>query len=210
MKEKETRTRNWTFFVYPDSAPENWREIIDGWHIEWVCSPLHDKDINVADGSPKKAHWHVLVMFGGVKSYEQVCELIQPLNCPIPQRCHNVKSIVRYFAHLDNPEKARYSLSDIVAYGGVDIYDLLKPSSSERYTYIKEMQLWCIDNNITEYADLFDYAMAAHFDDWYPLLCDSCTFLMKTFLASKRHKRLTTLQRSATDVDFSKEGEVVD
>ncbi|WP_261701691.1 replication protein, partial [Staphylococcus equorum] len=28
-QKKDTRTRNWTFFVYPDSAPANWREILN-------------------------------------------------------------------------------------------------------------------------------------------------------------------------------------
>ena len=32
----ETRTRTWTFVLYEDSAPENWRDIIDELHVEWV------------------------------------------------------------------------------------------------------------------------------------------------------------------------------
>ncbi|HBM8385896.1 TPA: replication protein, partial [Enterococcus faecium] len=28
-KTKDERTRNWTFVVYPESAPENWREFLD-------------------------------------------------------------------------------------------------------------------------------------------------------------------------------------
>ena len=40
------RTRSWTFIVYPDSAPENWRSILDEDHIQWIESPLHDKDLN--------------------------------------------------------------------------------------------------------------------------------------------------------------------
>ena len=51
-KRKDSRTRNWTIVIYPDSAPNNWREIIDDWHIEWVESPLHENDEN-ADGTPK-------------------------------------------------------------------------------------------------------------------------------------------------------------
>ena len=43
---KEVRTRNWTIVVYPDSAPDNWRTILDDFHIEWIESPLHDNDIN--------------------------------------------------------------------------------------------------------------------------------------------------------------------
>ncbi|MDU7039740.1 MAG: Rep family protein, partial [Lactococcus lactis] len=61
-KKKDTRTRNWTFFVYPESAPSNWREILDSYHVPWIESPLHDKDVN-SDGEIKKAHWHVLLMF---------------------------------------------------------------------------------------------------------------------------------------------------
>lgn len=185
-KTKETRTRNWTVVVYPDSAPDNWRALIDSWHIEWVESPLHDEDIN-ADGEPKKAHWHILLMFSSVKSYDQVLELCQELNCPIPKQVHNTKSIVRYMAHLDNPEKAQYDVSDIKAHGGVDVADLLKPNSGERYTYIREMQQWCNDNGIVEFCDLLNYASSERFDDWFPLLCDSCAYVMGQFLKSKRH-----------------------
>ena len=76
-------------------------------HIEWVESPLHDKDLN-ASGEAKKPHIHILLLFGGVKSYEQVKEITDSLNCPIPQRCHNARALVRYMAHLDNPEKHQY------------------------------------------------------------------------------------------------------
>lgn len=183
---KDSRTRNWTIVVYPDSAPSNWREILDGLHIEWVESPLHDLDIN-ADGQAKKPHWHILLMFGGVKTYEQVIELTESLNCPIPKRVHNCKSLVRYMAHLDNPEKQQYDISKIVSHGGVDVMDLLKPSSSERYTYIREMMDYCNENNIVEFMDLLNYASVHHFDDWFPLLCDSCAYVMGQFLKSKRH-----------------------
>lgn len=186
MANKDTRTRNWTVVVYPESAPNNWRDIIDEWHIEWVESPLHDKDLN-PNGEPKKAHYHILLMFGGVKTYEQVVELIQPLNCPIPIKVHNAKSLVRYMAHLDNPDKVQYDISKIISHGGVDVMDLLKPSSGERYTYIKEMQSWCNEHKIVEFCDLFNYAAEERFDDWFPLLCDSCAFVMNQFLKSKRH-----------------------
>ena len=46
------RTRNWTFIVYPESAAENWRELLDEEHLEWIESPLHDRDVN-ATGEPK-------------------------------------------------------------------------------------------------------------------------------------------------------------
>lgn len=184
---KETRTRNWTIVLYPESAPENWRDILDELHIEWVESPLHDKDLN-ADGEPKKPHWHVLLMFGGVKSWEQVLEITGQLNAPIPQRCHNAKSMVRYMAHLDNPSKAQYSVSDIIGHGGVDLSEMLRPSSSERYTLIAEMTEFISDNDITEFKDLLDYARMYQFDTWFPLLCDNSAYVIGQYIKSNRHK----------------------
>lgn len=183
------RTRNWTIIIYPDSAPENWRDIIDEEHIEWIESPLHDKDIN-PDGTPKKKHYHVLLLFGGVKSYEQVLDFIQPLNCPIPKRVHNAKALVRYMAHLDHPDKEQYNVSKIVAHGGVDIYELLKANSSEKYTIIKEMITFIKEFNIDEFQDLVDYAIENHYDDWFPIIADNSTILLNQYIKSQRHRKL--------------------
>lgn len=173
--------------MYPESAPDNWREIIDDMHIEWVESPLHDKDLN-ATGEPKKPHWHVLLMFGGVKSYEQVKELTDALNAPMPERCHNAKAMVRYMVHMDNPEKAQYSQSDIKAHGGVDLAELLRPSSSERYSIISDMIQYVKDNMIIEFQDLMDYARVNEFETWFPLLCDNSAYVVNQYIKSQRHR----------------------
>lgn len=197
---KESRTRNWSIVLYPDSAPSDWRDMLDNLHIEWVESPLHDKDLN-ADGEIKKAHWHILLLFGGVKSYEQVCEVVEPLNCPIPQRCHNAKALVRYMAHLDNPDKAQYNQADIIAHGGVDLAEMLRPSSSERYIIIKEMIEFVRANNIIEFQDLMDYACVNQFERWFPLLCDNSAYVVNQYIKSQRH-------RQSLDVDLNT-GEVL-
>lgn len=182
------RTRIWAAVVYPESAPENWRDILDDYHIEWAESPLHEFDTNPT-GEVKKAHWHIVLAFDGPKSYEQVVEILAPLNGPIPQRCHSLKGAVRYFAHLDNPEKYQYSVSDIVAHGGFDVAAALAPSSSERYAIITEMIQYVKAEGVTEYQDLMDYALAEHSDTWFPLLCDSCTVVMQQYIKSQRHRQ---------------------
>lgn len=63
MADKSGRAVVWTFIVYPESAPENWRSLLDDLHVPWVEGPLHDKDTN-PDGTPKKPHWHCLMDFG--------------------------------------------------------------------------------------------------------------------------------------------------
>lgn len=185
---KETRTRTWTVVLYPESAPSNWRDIIDETHIEWIESPLHENDLD-ATGEKKKPHWHILLMFGGVKSYDQVLEFVKPLNCPRPERCHNAKALVRYMAHLDNPDKYQYSVSDIIPHGGVDVAELLKPSSSEIYSLIREMLAFVRDNEIIEFQDLMDYAAEMRPDDWFPCLCDRCTYVLGQYIKSQRHRK---------------------
>lgn len=185
---KQERARTWTCVVYPDSAPDNWRDLLIEQTIPFVISPLHDKDIN-ADGTPKKPHWHLLLTFPGMKSYKQVCKMIEPLNGTIPMVCHSAKAMTRYFAHLDNPEKAQYNIADIEAYGGIDLQELLKPTSSNRYEYIAQMIAWCAQNDIIEYKDLMEYAITEKYDTWFPVLCDSATVVINAYIRSNRHHK---------------------
>lgn len=183
-----SRVRQWALVVYPESAPSGWRDILDDLHIEWVESPLHDRDINPATGEIKKAHWHILLLFDGPKSFEQVAEISEALHAPIPQRCHSARGAIRYMAHLDNPEKAEYDKSDIIGHGGVDVAELLKPTSSQRYELIAEMMQWIAANDIIEMEDLLLYAASERRDDWFPLLCDSCAYIIGALLKSRRHR----------------------
>ena len=181
------RARCWAAIVYPDSAPENWREVLDEQHLEWAESPLHEFDVNLT-GEVKKPHWHIVISFEGKKSFEQVVDLLAPIKCPIPQRCHALKGAVRYFAHLDNPEKFQYSVTQIVGHGGFDVAAALAPSSAQRYQLIAEMQAWCREEEITEIQDLMDYAREQRYEDWFPLLCDSCCIVMSSYIKSQRHR----------------------
>lgn len=187
MSVKNTRTRNWTFVVYPESMPDNWLAIIDDWHVPYLVSPLHDKDVN-PDGSVKKAHYHVLLMFQGLKTFKQISELIAPLNGPIPQICQSSKGMARYLAHLDNPEKYQYKVEDIIAGAGADLNELLKPTSYDRYTMIREMIAFVQDNGITEFEEMVIYAMENRFDSWFPLLCDNSAYIISSVISSKRNR----------------------
>ena len=82
----------------------------------------------------------------------------------------------------------QYSVSDIVPHGGVDIAEMLRPSSSERYALIREMSEYIRDNGVTEFSDFMYYAQNEHFDDWYPLLCDNSTYIISQIIKSQRHR----------------------
>lgn len=183
----DPRSRTWCAVLYPDSAPPDWRDLIDQYHVQWAESPLHEFDVN-ANGEVKKPHWHIVLTFEGKKSYEQICELLRPLNGPIPQRCHDVRGAVRYFAHLDNPEKYQYDPCDIVGHGGFDIAAALQPTSSQRYELLNEMMDFVRSNGLVEFQDLCDYARSERRSDWFPMLCDNSTFIMQQYIKSQRHR----------------------
>lgn len=187
MGKASDRTRLWCAVIYPESAPSNWREILDDYHIEWAESPLHEFDINEGTGEVKKAHWHIVLSFDGPKSFDQVSDMLRPLNGPIPIKCHSLKGAVRYFIHLDNPEKYQYSRGGIIGHGGFDIDSALAPSSSARYDMISDMMEFCQDYNIKEFCDLLEYSRINHREDWFPLLCDSASIVLREYIKSKRY-----------------------
>lgn len=184
-----SRTRGFAFVLYPESAPEDWRSIIDDFHISWAESPLHSFDVNPGTGELKKPHWHIVLVFDSVKTLDQVKKLIEPLNCTIPIPLNSVKGMVRYFAHLDNPEKYQYPVDQIIGHGGLDVQDLLRLSASARYSMIRKMMEYCSENGIYDFCDLMDVAMADHYEDWFPLLCDNSAYIIGQYLKSLRSKR---------------------
>lgn len=158
MAEKDVKKRNWAMVLYPESAPEDWREQLRLSGLPVAISPLHDKDVN-ADGEPKKAHHHVILVYGSPTTYNNVKALCDRLNQPIPQPLEQVRGYYRYLTHEDNPEKAQYSKKDIQTLNGFSIRDYCELTKSEVAKAKREILQLIRDNSITEYADLIDILM---------------------------------------------------
>lgn len=184
-KRASKRSRNWAFLVYPESAPENWIQIIENEMTPFVVSPIHDSDINELTGKLKKAHFHVLITYSSVKTFEQVKELTDSLKTTIPQMAKNLIGAVRYMAHLDNPDKAQYQKSDIKAYCGFDLESVFKLSATDKKQISKDILNYIMENEITEYFILVKYALE-HNDDWYDYL-SSNSYMIMNFIKSLRH-----------------------
>lgn len=185
-QKKDQRSRLWVFVAYPESLPENWLDIISDWHVPCCVSPLHDADVN-ADGEKKKPHYHIVFQFTGNKTFEQVTQLIAPLNATIPQRVNSMKGQVRYLLHMDNPEKAQYKKEDLKYFGGFDPDLYLGASEINRHIALREMRDFVQSNCIEYLTDLYDYADRSR-PDWAELLDDSCSYVMANFIRDFRAK----------------------
>lgn len=186
MDKKKTsgtgRTRNFATIVYPDSAPSDWLRILGEECVPCFVSPLHDQDLNPT-GEPKKAHYHVMFMFDGVKTQAQVKEITDKIGGVGLKVLNSARAYARYLCHLDNPDKVEYSKDDVIQFGGLD-YHLIIGLMSDKYTAVREMTDFIRINQISSFAQIFDYASAER-SDWFRCLCDSSAYVIKEYIKSK-------------------------
>lgn len=181
-----SRTRHWATVVYPESCPEKWQEILAGECVPAIISPLHDKDIN-PDGTPKKPHWHVMLLYAGPKSQAQVIELCKKFGGVLPIPISNAQSMARYFIHKDNPDKAQYSDNDIVNLSGADWSDLIK-TSKDRYDTLLEIISFLKEKKVMYYSDLLDYCIDSDNRRWFET-CSDNTLLLRSYCVSASTKK---------------------
>ena len=181
-KSRDTRTRNFATIVYPESAPGDWQEILSSHCVPAFVSPLHDKDLNPT-GEPKKPHYHVVLMFEGKKSIEQVTEVFNSIGGVGCEVVKSLRGYARYLCHLDNPEKAQYEPSNVrcIASDYLGTIGL----AIDKYVAIGEMQDFCEQFDIVSFYVLAKYARG-HRQDWHRILCDCGSVFMREYLQSRK------------------------
>lgn len=185
---KEDRTRDWTFILYPESAPADWKEILKNeYQVSAIISPLHDKDVlDDVDRTSKKAHYHIILRFQGKKSFKQIKMITDALNQPIPQPVKSIEGAVRYMAHLDSPDKAQYDTNDIEVIGNIDIEKYFKMTDRQKDQMTLDIIIFINENNILELSDLIDYCSENN-NDWFRHLCTN-VYLIDKYITSRRNK----------------------
>jgi len=163
-----SRTRNYATMVYPDSAPVGWHTILAEHKVPALISPLHANDID-PDGTPKKAHWHVIIMFENVKTEAQAIEIFDTIGGVGIEALKSLRGHSRYLCHLDNPEKAQYKTDDVISLCGAD-YQAIIALESDKLNVLREMRAWCEETQTVSYAELLVHA-EIHHPTWYRVLC---------------------------------------
>jgi len=185
MSDKKTiKKRNWAFVLYPESAPENWKDIIQKTGLQCAISPLHNKDLDPT-GELKKPHWHIIACYSGPTSFNVVKALTDSLNAPIPIALEQVRGYYRYLTHKDNPEKAQYNDIDITTINGFSITDFIELTKSEIIKIKREIQSFIRDNDIYEYCDLMDSLF--DISEWYEVASNN-TYFFEKYVSSRRNK----------------------
>ena len=194
-KQNVDRTRNYATIIYPESAAENWKEMLEDLHVPCFISPYHTRDKN-PDGTPKKPHYHVMLMFDSVKSIDQVKKIVQPLGGVGCEVLNSSRGYARYLCHLDNPEKQWYDPLDIQELSGANYYEVTNLASDRRATG-REIRNFCKKYKILSFSSLIEYA-DEYREDWLMYL-ETSGWLVKEYLKSKAWS-----QQNGLDVDVAK------
>lgn len=177
--------RYWAFILYPDSAPENWKDILSEMGVVGAISPLHDRDKN-ADGIDKKPHYHIVIEFEGPTTYKHVSENICPsVNATIPKRVVSLRGYYRYLTHMDNPEKAQYEEKDVIKIGGFTLDLTTTEVTALKVKIIEDIT----ENNIVEYSDLLDYYLYQIGDIERLEIASNHTYFFDKYISSRRNKK---------------------
>lgn len=192
MAKKYQKGRHWAFVMYPESMPEDWKDIIINSGLQCAISPLHNKDVN-PDGEIKKEHYHVIVSYdNGTTTKNNVEEFCKLLNATIPIKLESVRGMYRYHLHLDNPEKYQYDDRDRTLINGFDSNAVNELTRTEVNKLIREILTFVIDNDILEYSDLLKILIES--DELVMLdVATHNTMLFDSFIRSRRHKRKESL-----------------
>lgn len=180
------KKRNWAFILYLDSAPTNWRDILQETGCQYAISPYHDKDIN-PDGTLKKPHYHIIVCYDGPTSYNVILRITQSVNATIPQPLEQIRGYYRYFTHMDNPEKYQYSQDDISTINGFNINNYIEMTYTEVSMIIKSLQDLIRSKNILEYSDLLDFLLDEDLREFWDV-AKNHTLLLDRYISSRRNK----------------------
>lgn len=111
-------SRNWAAVFYMDSCPADWPNIVADWHVPCLVSPLHDSDVD-QNGELKKPHYHILFVFEGNKTFDQMVDMVSQLGVNYVEKVASRMGYERYLCHLDNPDKYQYDISEVKCFGGL-------------------------------------------------------------------------------------------
>lgn len=134
------KARYFSFIIYPESIPTDWRLCLEKLGVPMAVSPVHDKDKSDVEGREfKKAHYHVLYIAKNPVTVESVRNKIKrALGVKAVSHIEivdNVENMFKYLTHESKDaiqkKKHKYSKHDIVYINDFDI---------DRYIVLDETQ----------------------------------------------------------------------
>ena len=115
-------------------------------------------------GDAKKAHIHVMLRHSGNRTAGYSSKQFEDFGLELPtyrwEKVEHVEAMKRYFAHLDQPDKAEYSAFDIHGFCGEDLSCLVKQDTNSKLKVLCELQEYVQQHKVQTYHVLCRHAFA--------------------------------------------------
>lgn len=175
-----------TFLLYPESLPDDWKEILSDFKLKMAISPLHDKDevdeknltdeqkelIKKGEKVYKKPHYHVLYVSKNPVTTDAVRKRLQrALGKDSVNLVQVVDSVIGMYEYLTHESKSAkkagkhvYDSKDIMLLNDFRIEDFQSLSPEESKAISVRLVDIIVDNDIMNMRELLRY-LEAHKDD---------------------------------------------
>lgn len=203
----EARSLYYAFILYPESAPSNWLQILDSYHVAMAISPLHHPGKSTAEpgepeGIERKEHHHVMIFYGSTKTKKQAEEIAKSVNGTIPFPIHSKEGYARYLCHLDSPDKEQFDIDQVKQLGGLVYKDNIGVPYN-RPTVIREMIKHIRSEGLFSFSYFVDWC-ATNNDTWFRSLISDCGYIIKEYMQScywemKNQSELSAMQKEAQE-----------
>lgn len=148
------------FEIYKDSAPEDWLTRLESMKVPAYVSPYHEFDTK-EDGTPKKPHYHVMIVFSGGKS-EAFCQgIIDEVGGAngYGEVSRSIEGSVRYLCHIGYPDKYQYNVDDIISIGGAPVKKYFDDADIENITTVTQVINYIKGQKHILFCDFLDYCI---------------------------------------------------
>ena len=173
------KKRIWATIVYPESAPDEWQEILEDEHIPAYISPMHTDS--------KKDHYHVVIVFEGQKGVNDVKEIFSKIGGVGAEPVNHKTSYLRYLCHLDSKDKPHYDPSEVSSLSGAPLYENVIQEQTPTSDIYAEMIDFIGSQGMITFCDLVDYARK-YKPAWFSILVKTNASIVWYYLKSMSWK----------------------
>lgn len=183
-------------------TPEDVRQWLDRHsdkdHYSYITDDMEELE-KVAPhvGDRKKAHVHFALKMDGRRNgkwYSGLFEEFVPIPSTRWQRVLNWDSYIRYFAHMDSPDKYQYSSMAIQGFGGVDLSCLAQVDRVTSLKVLNFVKKYMYESQIKYYHQLDRWAYQTGDADIQRCVSGRASYFASLF-ASMRNERQDKRQR---------------
>lgn len=181
--------RNYTFLLYPESAVEDWYNILNEMQVPAVISPLHTGEKE--NGEPLKPHYHIVLMYSQKHSIAQALEVISEIK-GVPNLTNNYKKFVvgdlkkmlRYLCHLDEGEdKPKYPITDVRVLGPINYEAAIQVDDDIIQTLI-DITFFVHINHMCNFAEFMCWC-GENNKSWFEIASTKATYYIATLIKTE-------------------------